>query len=107
MTEREPISLDPGGIADHAPNRNCGVQWPLPVNDRLERLVRRAKAAGERTSRREMLSAIVCTFDASDEEVGKMLRTYRLLTVREVVGGEDDNVVRIEQFGPGPRKTGS
>lgn len=107
MSNREPVSLDPAGLADHAPNRNCGVQWPLPVNDRLEQLVSRAKLAGERTNRREMLSAIVCAFDASDEEVSKMLKRYRLLTVREVVGGDDENVVRIEQFGPGPRKTGS
>jgi hypothetical protein len=107
MSDREPISLDPSAIADHVPNRNCGVQWPLPVNERLERLVKRANQTGERTTRRELLSAIVATFEASDDEVSQMLRNYRRMTVGEVVGGEDTNVVRIEQYGPGPRRTGT
>lgn len=106
MSGREPIDLDPHSKADASPNRNCGVQWALPVDARLESLVERARLAGERTNRREMLSAILCDFEASDEAVGTMLRSYRLKTVATVVGEQDEaKVISIQRYGPGPRRT--
>jgi hypothetical protein len=96
-------------LVDAAPRRNCGVQWSLPVDARLEQLVRRANAAGERTNRRELLSALVCWFDPDTTDFREMLRRYRTSTVAEVSLSEPDseNVVHIRKYGPGPRRSAS
>ena len=109
MSDRESVGLDPNILADDAPKRNCGVQWTLPVDTRLDRLVEQARKAGERTNRRELLSAILCAFDADDDELRETLREYRCKTVADVLGQEPDspNVISIRRHGPGPRrKTG-
>lgn len=101
--------LDGDQRVDESPRRNCGVAWPLAVDARLEELVRRANAAGERTNRRELLSAIVCAFDPEPDEFSSVLRAYRTMTVAQVALTEPDadNVVHIKRFGPGPRRSGS
>ena len=105
LAELESINLDLNATADSAPRRNCGVQWALPVDAKLEAHVQQALDAGEKTNRREMLSAIVCDFEADNEHLGKILRAYRLMTVAEALGKKpgSDNVIAIQRHGPGPR----
>lgn len=105
MSDLEPIELNPLAKADSAPKRNCGVQWALPVDARLDALVESAHSAGEKTTRRELLSAIVCAVQDDAEELGRILRSYRLKTVAEVVGQQpgSDNVIAIQRHRPGPR----
>ena len=109
MTDQESVRLDPNSLADDAPKRNCGVQWALPVDARLDALVQQARKAGERTNRRELLSAILCAFDDGDKELREILRDYRCKTVADVLAQETGsvNVISIRRHGPGPRrKTG-
>jgi hypothetical protein len=74
-----------------------GKRWPRPVHRRLEELVERARAIGERTSGPELLSAIVCAFEVSDEEYRRVLRSYRTSRVRDVVSTPADagNVIEL------------
>lgn len=51
----------------------------------LERLLARAQAAGERTSRKEIVAALVATSNQSDAQLGKILRKYRTVTVRQIL----------------------
>lgn len=78
----------------------------MPVNQRLEELVKRAKSLGERTNRRELLAAIVTAFDADDDAFTHVLRRYRMASVAEVSlrPVEQGNVVSIERFQPGRRR---
>lgn len=87
------------------PERQSAVAWPLPVDARLERLLDQAREAGERTSRKEIVAALVATATFTDAQLGKLLRRYRTLHVREILPvPEGANVVQFTRKGPGPRR---
>ena len=73
------------------------------MHERIQGLVERADQAGERTSLRELLAAIVCAFDPNEDELREVLRRYRLSRVRDVTLKEpdDENVIRIDRQGRG------
>ena len=94
--------------ADHlvrdCPQKAAAVSWPLPVDMRLDGLLSQADAAGENTSRKELAAAIIASAKFSDVQLGKLLRWYRTLKVRELLTVPDgDNVVRFSKRKPGPR----
>jgi hypothetical protein len=80
------------------------MAWPVPVDVRLEQILAQAKAAGERTSRRELVAALIATYEMTDDELSDMLRRYRKMKVREMLGVPDEaNVVPFKKQPPGPR----
>lgn len=94
--------------ADHlvrnCPQKGASVTWPMPVDMHLDRLLAQADAAGENTSRRELAAAIVAAAEFTDEELGKLLRRYRTIKVRDLLTIPDgDNVVLFKKSRPGPR----
>ncbi len=101
-----PVRLEADALVISCPDTQVGVRWPLPVHQRLEELLERARTLGESTSKRELLSAIVCTFDPRDEDFHNVLRRYRTSRVDEVALREPDegNVVSIDRYGPGRRR---
>jgi hypothetical protein len=96
--------------ADHlvrnCPQKQASVTWPMPVDMHLDRLLAQADAAGENTSRRELAAAIVASGRFTDDELGKLLRWYRTIKVRDLLSlPEGDNVVLFRKSRPGPRTT--
>lgn len=82
----------------------ASIAWPAPVDMRLERLLDQAKAAGERTSRKELVAAPVATCELTDAQLSEMLRRYRTATVRQVLPVPDgENVLPFKKHPPGPR----
>ncbi len=55
------------------------MQWPEDIDRRLNILVRAATAAGERTSRAELLAALVAAADTQPEQLALLLHRYRRL----------------------------
>ncbi len=97
-------SLDANSRVIDNPQRSAAVSWPLPVDAWLERLVEQAKDAGENTSRKEVVAALVATSKPSAAQLGKMLRRYRTMKVREILPvPEGENVVPFTRQPPGPR----
>ena len=96
-------SLDADALVRNCPSANFSGAWPLPVQARIEDMVRRATDAGERTSTRELLAAIVCAFEAEDDGWHILLRRYRQSKVRELLPAvvADENVVLLERRRPG------
>jgi hypothetical protein len=87
------------------PDRQAGISWPLPVDAKLEELLNAARAVGERTSRREIVAAIIAMTEFTGEELSDLLHRYRLAHVGDVLQPSDtSNVVKFTQHGPGPRK---
>jgi hypothetical protein len=87
------------------PERQIGVSLPVPLDVRLDVLVERAIAAGERTSRKELLAAIILATSTDGEALSRLVRNLRQATIGDaVVPGED-----VWRFlpeappGPGPR----
>jgi hypothetical protein len=98
------ISLDADGRIVEFPEKQAALAWPLPVEVRLEMLLEQARSAGERTSRKELVAALVATCDKTDVQLSEMLRLYRTLKVREILPMPDgQNVVPFEPKKPGPR----
>lgn len=97
-----PLSADQ--LVRDCPHKQAAVAWPLPVDMRLEDLLIQADAAGENTSRRELAAAIIATTTLTDAQLGKRLRRYRTLKVRDLLPvPEGENVIPFVRRKPGPR----
>jgi hypothetical protein len=70
---------------------------PLAVDARLEDLLRRAMAEGSRTSRSEIVAALVWGTDLGGDELGVVIRDYR----RSIQRTPDPAPAT---HGPGPRQ---
>lgn len=85
---------------------NAGVSWPRPLHERVDDLVELATSVGERTTRKELVAAVVFNTPLDGPQLAKILKRYRLATVRDALRspGESDNVIEFERHGPGPRR---
>jgi hypothetical protein len=106
MADR-PIRIEADERLTRAPQKPASLSWPIPVDDFLDELVKLAEDAGESTTRRELLAAIVVGTPADPEYVAGLLKDYRLSTVGKLAGKDDpgpaDNIVEFQRRGPGPR----
>jgi len=87
-------------------DRAVGIRIPIPVSERLDRMVAAATGAGERTSRQELVAALIANADLGGEAVADNLRHYRKMKVRDCLPGQasdGSNVVHIADHKPGPR----
>jgi hypothetical protein len=104
MTGRGDTPLNADGLVIDHPEKQGAVSWPLPVEARLERLLEQAKTAAERTSRKELVAALIATADPTDAQLRRMLRRYRTARVRDILPvPEGENVIPFVRQGPGPR----
>jgi hypothetical protein len=88
--------------------KQAAVAWPLPVDMRLDQLLAQADAAGENTSRKELVAAIIATTTLTDAQLGRTLRRYRTAKVRDLLPvPEGTNVVPFVKRKPGPRTAGA
>ncbi|MER7978313.1 hypothetical protein [Streptomyces sp. NPDC095817] len=71
------------------PRRKTLVDWPEDVNTRLDVLVRAAAAAGEQTSRSQVLAALVTAAEVSPAAIAELLHSYRQMAADAL---EADNV---------------
>ncbi|GAA2623812.1 hypothetical protein [Streptomyces vastus] len=90
----------------HQQRRTTSVLWPEDVDRRLNILVRAAAAAGERTSRAELLAALVVAVDVEPEQVAARLHHYRCLPADALTADEDRDDLPVVQA-PGPRRVSS
>lgn len=89
------------------PERNSGVTWSLALHQRVDELVDGANAAGESTSRKEVVGAILADFEFDAATLAALLKRYRTMLVGDLLrrsGPADSNVVAISPNRPGPRK---
>lgn len=95
----------PNERLDTSRDRQVSFRLPLAIDQRLDALAQRAVVAGERTNRRELLSAILFAVDDDGETLGGLLRSYRCATVRDALLDvtTDDNVISFVRHSPGPR----
>lgn len=90
---------------DSFSERQIGVSLPSPLDVRLDVLVERAIEAGERTTRKEVLAALVLAAPESGDELAAMLKRLRLArATTAVVEGEDQGRFLVDESAPpGPR----
>lgn len=84
-------------------DKQVGLRLPLAIDQRLDALMARAVDAGERTTRRELLAAIILEAEHTGDELGLLLKKYRRAKVADaILDAEPTNVAYISHK-PGPR----
>jgi hypothetical protein len=102
MAGRTRISADTR-LTD-CPERSIGISLPMPLSDRVDSLVAIVTDAGDRTSRKELLGAILLATRPDANGLATALRTYRRATARDaVLDAENGEQVVLRPSKPGPR----
>jgi hypothetical protein len=98
-------SLDPDSPLRAAPERSIGLSLNDPISMRVDQLVDLIEQHGERTTRKELVAALILAAGSRPQELGDALRGYRRALVRDafldpaLVG----SAVRLPPRKPGPR----
>jgi hypothetical protein len=69
--------IDPRDVLQYALAVRLGPTIPEPLHGRLEKLVMHAERAGERTTRKELVAALILAAPTSPEDVAGLLQDYR------------------------------
>lgn len=99
-------SVDASELLRVSRDRQVSFRFPLALDQRLDALMERAVSAGERTTRAELLQALVLDCDREGSELGAMLRRLRTSSNGDAVLDRDvpgDNVLLFHDHKPGPR----
>lgn len=81
-----------------------GVAVPGPLSARLDVLVDIARRAGERTTRKELVAALILSATPTETSVRRMIRTYRRARVADAfILGEDPTRFLASERQRGPR----
>lgn len=99
-------SVDATELLRLSRDRQVSLRLPLALDQRLDALVERATKAGERTTRAELLQALILDCDLDGIDVGNRLRQLRTATCGDAVLDHTmsrDNVLQFSAHKPGPR----
>jgi hypothetical protein len=99
-------TYDPDDSLADAEALQIGIAIPGPLSGRLDALVARAHATGERTNRKELLAALILAASDSDRQLTRLVRRYRRARVADAFVPGMDPAVFLEPVRPrGPRRT--
>lgn len=94
------------------PLRDCpemavGVSLPLPVSRRLDLLVERLEAEGNRAYRKDLVGALILAAPESGSDLEELVRRYRRAVARDArVAGDAAAVLDGSRPKPGRRPKG-
>jgi hypothetical protein len=99
------VAVDRHEYVIRSRDKQVGLRLPLAVDQRIDALLARATAAGERTNRKELIAALLATAELSGDELGQLLRRYRMSKVGEVLLDVAFNadIIQLMAHKPGPR----
>lgn len=109
MVERE-VAFRVDARLDRCEEKGAAISWPIPLDNHLDALLELTDNAGQRTTRKELVAAIVLSAPRDGVWLAQLVTDYRQATVAAVApttaGG--DNVVpfRVNRPGPRPRRSG-
>jgi DNA-binding winged helix-turn-helix (wHTH) protein len=91
-----------------SPEEGIGVVVPAVLSDRIDALVVLVEEAGERTSRKELIAALILATSVVSDELATTLRRYRRAAVRDALlrarAGAQTILLTVRQPGPRPRR---
>jgi len=88
------------------PPAQVNVRLPLPLNARLEALVKLANSSGAGTRRKEILAALVLAAVTEPRVLSKLVARYRTAEAAEAARGLGDvDVLSDVTYSRGPRRS--
>lgn len=90
MPSRPKTTLQADDLLRDCPVDQVSTYLPTPLDKRLALLVDKLNELGQRTSRRELIAALILDCPEHDEELWEVVRHFRRASVEEaVVDGSD------------------
>lgn len=81
------------------------LSFVAPINERLDQLVELADQAGARTTRKELVAALILGASDSAVTLRDAVLTYRTSRAKDAaVSGDPARVLELRQHRPGPRR---
>jgi hypothetical protein len=86
--------------------RSVGLALSAPLSERLDALVRLVEASGDRTSRKELIAALILAATPNGEDLAGCVRSYRTALARDALLDPDraPDELASEVRKPGPRR---
>lgn len=105
MPKRPIDRLDLDGRLVEGEETGAAIDWPVALHHRVDQLVEEAQSIGERTSRKEIVAALVLAAPTDGNDLSELLRSYRTALTRDALlnAPSGENVVELRRRGPGPR----
>lgn len=98
------LRLDPNQRLRDCRQRQVALALPEPLSARLDALLEIADSEGERTTRKELMAALILAAPESGAEISSLIRSYRLAVAEAAaVIGSDRDVLLEVRARPGPR----
>lgn len=88
------------------PERNIGLYMPIPLSNRVDDLVDLVEATAERTTRKELIAALLYAAPTDAKELSEIVKAYRVASARDALihVPPDARTVTLSTARPGPRK---
>ena len=86
--------------------RSVGLALSIPLSERLDELVRLVETSGDRTSRKELVAALILAATPDGVDLAGRIRSYRKALARDAMLDLDRTPGRLamEARKPGPRR---
>jgi hypothetical protein len=106
VTNQQGVKLDANELASGTITKAASINWPIPIDRRLDQLADLANASGANVRRNELVAAIVAAATTDPEALLRMVIAWRKSRVHQVVLGVEGaaQVVEIPRYGPGRRR---
>ena len=99
-----PHRIDPLTRLRDCPQRAVAVDLATPLSERLDALLGILDEEGERTSRREIVSALILAAPEDGASLAESIKQYRRALARDAaVAGDAAEVLELRRPRPGPR----
>ncbi len=88
-----------------SPECTVGLQLPIPLSVRVDDLVTLAEQASERTSRKEVIAALIYAAPTDQATLSRIIRCYREARARDApIGDCTASRISLPSHKPGPRR---
>ena len=98
------VAISPETRLVHCEQQATSLAFVAPINERLDQLVERADEEGARTTRKELLAALILAAPEEGATLRDAVLSYRTSRARDAaVGGDPARVLELRRHRPGPR----
>jgi len=102
---RSNVVVNPDARLALCQEQPASLSFVAPINERLDQLVELADEAGARTTRKELLAALILAAPDSAVALRDAVLTYRTSRARDAaVQSDPDRVLELRPHRPGPRR---